>query len=386
MSPRAALPSSITVRKSPQGLHYRLPRRRTPTVRLQVLLMVIVGAPLLMIGLILTWTSAGQVPFLVGILLTVIAPSILGWAIASYACHSAVELSRDRLILTEWLGPFPLRRMRPIDHLRRLALYRVQKGEWSKPPHNGVLEVVCEGSQSLWFAIGYPCELLSSVAADLAERCALPPPEEARDLPCETRIEPLFISPVRDEDTFDRLEQPTGSKIEMSQQAGGLTVFRVPPGPLPDAVPILLFLTLVLAVFALWLGEEILPAPIAFFPPVVVLAAAVCGLMHFLRRWTVIAVSREHLSVLRAGGPVPPRERHWQRSAIRELRMDLSPARRRNEEVCTVHVYFHSGTKAGMCWGRDKEELAWLATLLREALEVPPVAHETAALPSRTHL
>src|SRR5207253_10178122 len=145
MSPRAALPCAIRLRQSRHALHYRLPRRRTPTVRLQALLMVVVGAPLLVTGLTLTWTSAGEVPFLLGVLLTVIALSILCWGVASYACHSAVELSRDRLILTEWFGPFPLRRIRPIDHLRRLTPCRVQKGEWSKPPHNGVLEVVSEG-------------------------------------------------------------------------------------------------------------------------------------------------------------------------------------------------------------------------------------------------
>src|SRR5207302_8302574 len=175
----------------------------------------------------------------------------------------------------------------------------------------------------------------------LAKRCALPAPAEPRDLPCQTRIEPLFISPVRDEDTFDRLDQPAGSKIEVRQQAGGLTVFRVPPVPLPDAIPILLLLTLFLTVFAFWLGEKIFPGALAFLPPLAMLTAAVCGVLHFLRRSTVIAVSAEHLSVLRTGGPFPPRQRHWQRSAIRELRMDLSPARRRSEEVCTLHVFFH---------------------------------------------
>jgi hypothetical protein len=35
-----------------------------------------------------------------------------------------------------------------------------------------------------------------------------------------------------------------------------------------------------------------------------------------------------------------------------------------------------------MCWGRETEELAWLATMLRQALHVPPVAHETAACES----
>src|SRR5437016_2102580 len=217
MSPRAALSCSITFRQSARGLHYRLPRRRTPTVRLQVFLMVVVGAPLLVIGLTLICIGAGQVPFLLGVLLTAVGLPILAWAVASYACHSAVELSRDRLILTEWFGPFPLRRMRPIDHLRRLTPYRVQKGEWSKPPHNGVLEVVCEGSQSLWFAIGYPCDLLSGLAAELAERYALPGPDEPRDLPAGVKIEPLFMSRVRDEDTFDRPDRPAGSKIVVEQ-------------------------------------------------------------------------------------------------------------------------------------------------------------------------
>jgi hypothetical protein len=241
-----------------------------------------------------------------------------------------------------------------------------------------VLEVGCEGSQSLWFAIGYPCDLLSSLAAELAERYALPALEEPRDLPAGVKIEPLFMSRVRDEDTFDRPDRPAGSTIVV-EQANGLMVFRVPPGPLPDAVPVLGLLTLFLAVFALFIGQKILPPPLPPLLPLAVLAATGCGLLHVLRRWTVLAVSCESLSVLRTGGPLPPRERHWPRAAIREIRMDLSPARRRTEEVCTLNVYFHGGKKAGMCWGREKEELAWLATLLRQALHVPPVAHETAA-------
>src|SRR5437879_13473763 len=111
------------------------------------------------------------------------------------------------------------------------------------------------------------------------------------------------------------------------------------------------------------------------------LASAVCGLLYSLRRSTVIAASGEHLSVLHAGGPFPPRQRHWQRSAIRELRMDLSPAGRRGEEVCNIHLFFHGGTKAGMCWEREREKLAWLATRLRQAAHVPPVPYEAAFLP-----
>jgi hypothetical protein len=154
-------------------------------------------------------------------------------------------------------------------------------------------------------------------------------------------------------------------------------VFRVPPGPLSDATPILLVLTLLLTVFALFIGGVILPPPLTLLPPVLVLAVAAYGAMHFLRRWTIIALSGENLSVLRTGGPSRPREQHWPRTAIREIRMDLSPVRRRSEEVCVLRVFFHDGTKAGMCWGRDKEELAWLATMLRQALHVPPVAHTT---------
>ncbi|HEV3116598.1 MAG TPA: hypothetical protein VGY58_06070 [Gemmataceae bacterium] len=336
--------------------------------------MGVVGAPLFVAGIYLMSMPGGQFSSILGFLLTVVAAVILLCAVAGYVCHSAIELTEDGVIFTEWFGLLPLRRFRPIAHISRLAPYRVHKGEWSKPPDNGVLEVICKGSQSLWFAIGYPCDLLSGLAADLAVRCGLPAPAEVRDLPLETKIEPLFISRVRDEDTFDRLDQPAGSKIEVCQGAGGVTVFRVPPGPWPDAIPILIFLTMFLAVFALFLGEVIFPAPLAVLPPFAVLAVAGCGLVHFLRRWTVIAVSGEGLSFLRVGGPVPSRQRHWPRAAIRAIRMDLSPARRRTEEVCTIHVFFHDGSKAGMCWGRDKEELAWLATLLRQTLHVPPVS------------
>ena len=346
-----------------------------------MLLLVLAGAPLLAGGSYLIWAGVGQLLDTLGFLLTVIAASLLGWAAAAWTCRSTVELAPDRLILTEWIGPFPMRRIRPRDHLRRLAVYRVAQGEWSRPPHNGVLEVVCEGAQSLWFASGYPCDLLSGLAAELAERYALPGPDEPSDLPAGVKIEPLFMSRVRDEDTFDRPDRPAGSKIVV-EQANGLMVLRVPPGPLPDAIPVLGLLTLFLAVCALFIGQEILPSPLPPLLPLAVLAAAGCGLLHVLRRWTVLAVSGESLSVLRTGGPLPPREGHWPRAAIREIRMDLSPARRRTEEVCTLNVYFHDGRKAGMCWGREKEELAWLATMLRQALHVPPVAHETAACAS----
>src|SRR5205807_2023640 len=98
MSPRAALSCSITLRQSAHGLHYRLPRRRTPTVRLQVFLMVVVGAPLLVIGLTLTWTGAGQVPFLLGVLLTVIGLPILAscWAAWPSTWRSAAPCRRRK--------------------------------------------------------------------------------------------------------------------------------------------------------------------------------------------------------------------------------------------------------------------------------------------------
>src|SRR2546425_11036744 len=110
-----------------------------------------------------------------------------------------------------------MRRIRPRDHLRRLAVYRVAQGEWSRPPHNGVLEVVCEGSQSLWFAVGYPCDLLSGLAADLADHCGLPAPEEPRDLPVGVKVESLFLDRVRDQDTFDQPNQPADSKVLVEQ-------------------------------------------------------------------------------------------------------------------------------------------------------------------------
>src|SRR5207244_7320191 len=106
-----------------------------------------------------------------------------------------------------------------------------------------------------------------------------------------------------------------------------------------------------------------------------VIAAVGACLFHVCRRWTVLMVGDEGLSVVKTGGLLGPRERHWPRTVIAAIRRSLSPARRRAEELCTLYVYFQNAKKVGFCWGHDLDELAWLATVLREALRVPPVAH-----------
>jgi hypothetical protein len=376
MSSCTPLPACIIVRPSAGGQRYRLPRRRTPTVRLQVLLMALVGAPMLVASIYLMLANLGPIPDALGFLLSVCSVTILAWALASITCRSSVQLASGRLTLTEWFGPIPLRRVRPLEHVRRLVICRVQEGEWAKPPHNGVLEVVCQGSQSLWFAVGYPCDLLSSLAADLADHCGLPAPGEPRDLPAAVKVEGLFLDRVRDQDTFDQPTQPADSKVLVEQQSHGLTVLRIPPSGIHHLIVEFLILTLVFGLLALYIGEKILPGPLSPVMPLAVLAALGACVAHVCRRWTVLAVSGDSLSVLRTGGLLPPRERHWQRAAIREIRMGLSPARRRAQELCALYVYFHDGKKVGTCCGRDDNELAWLATILRQALHVPPVAHE----------
>jgi hypothetical protein len=307
-----------------------------------------------------------------GIWLTAGGAALFVVALGFLTTRSSVELGPCRITLIEWVGPIPFRRVRPLRHLRRFAIHRLQEGRWTDPQHDGVLEVACEGSQTLWFAAGYSCELLESLARELAQRCGVPlvgSPDE--DAP-RVKIEPLFISAVRDEDTFDRVEQPPGSRITVERLPDGLSVLRIPPVEVPplQVLPWVIFL----AVVGWFIARLLLPWPVALLVLGVILGAVVAYVFHVCKRWTIVAASREVLSILTTGGLLKPREEHWPSTEITAVRIGPTSARRDGPSACELQIHFIGGKKVSLFSGRDKDELAWLATVLRQELHVPPVA------------
>jgi hypothetical protein len=369
------LPDVIAVAQSAGGLRYRLPRRMTRRLVSQAIKMALLGAGLLAAGISLCVWAGSPLGFglsVSGFLMLAGSPFVL-------TTRAAVEVSSARVILTEWFGPFPAQRIRPRGHLRQLVVHRLREGDGADPPPNGVIEVVCAGSQMLWFAAGYPTEWLTALAGRLGQHCQVPWAEDPEHDSAPVTVVPSFLNPIRDEDTFDQPVQPVNSGVVVEEKEDGLTVLRVPPdgraGPLA-AVPCVLAPLFIFA--GVVLGGDVLPWPLPLVVPLV-LVAPVFALFfwHGWSRWTVLAASEEGLGVLRTGGPFRPWERFWPRAQIAAVRTGPGSGGARGQNVYQVGVHFTDGKEFGLCCGRAQDELRWLATVLRQTLHVPPVARET---------
>jgi hypothetical protein len=219
--------------------------------------------------------------------------------------------------------------------------------------------------------------MLADLARHVADRCSVPVEESTGETAPRVKATSMFISTVRDEDTFDRPDQPANSRITVDRRPEGLTLVRVPPGVgalrwLGVTMPLVLVVLLV----GLGNGGALWPHSISLVASVLLLAASIVYIIHASKRWTIVAVSNEGLSVLTTGGLLRPRERHWARADIEAVRIGPVGSGRQDNGRLELIVFLISGKKQILFAGRDKDELAWLATVLRRQLHVPPVARE----------
>lgn len=378
MSTSSAWPDAITVTESPAGLAYRLPRRR-PHRRLlrPVATHAAIGLALGAAGVAVWVFGSAQV---VGLGVALIVQGLVFPAVgaALLVTRSSVALTTEGITFTEWVGPVPLARSRPLGHLRRFVTHRALEGDDVWPPPNGTLQVVCEGSQNLYFAVGYPYEWLRALAADLAARCGVPHEEAPLDGSPAVKVRPFFLEPVRDGDTFDRPDPPAGTRIAVERRPGGAAVLRVPPGRLLGGTAgLVLFIIVALGPVYVFLGAYVLtwPGP-AYLALGLIGAALPAAAWHFHNRHTTLTVTPDALAVLETGGLLPPRERCWSRGELSAIRIGPGSSSGRGRPTWELYFYLSDGKSVGLFCGRDREELAWLATALRRELRLPAVARE----------
>jgi hypothetical protein len=189
------------------------------------------------------------------------------------------------------------------------------------------------------------------------------------------------MTPIRDIDTFDQPAQRPDSRVVVERKEGGLTALRVPPDPFfASPAAIILSIALGLTLFGTVFARQSLPGPLRLLVSPLVLAGVGIPLAwHICKRWTVLAVSAEGLGVLRTGGPFKPWEEYWASSQITAIRTGPGSVGRRGKDICELYVYLADGKKIGLGCGRAHDELRWLATVLRQTLQVPAVARETMA-------
>ena len=71
------------------------------------------------------------------------------------------------------------------------------------------------------------------------------------------------------------------------------------------------------------------------------------------------------------------KQREWRLREIAAIRADASGMAVNNVPIIELQIHPRVGKKAGFFAGRDEQELRWLATELRHALNVPARVSET---------
>jgi len=70
-------------------------------------------------------------------------------------------------------------------------------------------------------------------------------------------------------------------------------------------------------------------------------------------------------------GPIRTTQKIWSRPELAAIRVDRSNVEINHRVLPELQIHPRSGKKQGMLAGHEEKELLWLATRLRQALQVP---------------
>ena len=326
------------------------------------------------------WSLATLLPIL----------AVARFAILVAWAHCEIVATADEIRIQERVGW--LRRAKTIrwDNISKLRLIDTaadgaNPGRWSRAMAElDSLEAKTVDGQRAIIAPGYPLAWLSPVAEDLvrlrahAKRSA--PADEHATVPIETIVAKSMQDLVGDERKsvapVDVYERPAKSVIQLQNYAEGPT-FVVPPSGLGkgDAGMFafgVIWCTLVALITAVFLivgprGKE-LWGILAFSS---LFWAAGLGLLltgwNMGRRQAAVALVRDRLMVMQTG-LFRTKNREWPRSDIRTIEVGPSGYEVNDKPVLELQIQGTDKKLFGMLAGRDPQELAWMATLLRHAI------------------
>jgi hypothetical protein len=325
-------------------------------------------------------------PMAIAVVLLAACPLLVG-GLALYAGHAEVELGDGELRAIERIGPFRWSRRRPFIHVSRLVVGHVPSGAGdddksplaglaNEPGLAGILAEVRVG-KPMTLAPGYRRAWLLALAQDLARRgkeCAydplfdLPPPKTD-----------VVESAVEISGFLERSERPAGSDVVVQHRPDGVTLI-VPPGGVGRRTGgcLCLFIGLLFlggALICLLAPEGIANADTNALGGFWI--CLICGLPPLLcaidigRRSVALEVAGETLAVTSAG-PFGTRKRLWQRAELADIRTGPSSYEMNDRPFTELQIHLKKGAKFGFAVGRDRDELAFLATALRRSLLMDP--------------
>jgi hypothetical protein len=319
------------------------------------------------------------------------------------AGHTEVAVRAARLHLIERCGLLRWTRRRPLVELRGFRVEHEdaslpdgtramgQPGEWA------TLKADLANGKSVTVCQFYPREWLLPLAEDLARRClqvvARGATAVAEPLPVtEDVIDSALIQ--------DRPRQPANSTAILEPQPDGLTITIPPAGLLRGS-------HWVFVVWCLGWNSFLVPAPLfliaafrgemkgtdeslsvlfvcLFFSPFLLIGiGSLLALLHRGWRRTSIAVAGGSLQVVESG-LFGTRRHRWAATDLLDVRA-ISELREDGEGTSwavALEVQPKEGATYRLLPYRDKAELEWIATVVRQALRLRPAATQPAPVPA----
>ena len=302
----------------------------------------------------------------------------LGIGLAILLGRSRVEWRDGQLVATEFVGPFRWTRRLPRKPIRRLEVSQATSGSGTQPakpmPRFSGLAVEFEDGTKKIVLLGYPREWVLACAEELKSYVS--------GTATGVTVAPVEIIETVAGQAEDRnvLQQPATSRVLVERSPGYLRC-TIPPAGLWRGSKGLFFMGIFwcgfMVVFSAlmlkdglkhsgWGAVGMLAFILLFWAiGIAILTAAV----NMGKRTATFTVTGKHLSITNRS-LFGLKQWELSQAEIAALRADASGMEVNDKPVLELQIHPATGKKIGLLAGRDEEEIRWLATELRRALQV----------------
>jgi hypothetical protein len=287
--------------------------------------------------------------------------------------RSMVELVNGKLVATERLGPFRWIDSRPMDQVQRFVVLRTPRKRRWRRSHAQLATIVAQGGsiKPMHLVSGYPAVWLHPFADELARRWEVAGAGESAASRRPT-VEVAEAIDAPDLDLGDTTERPSESRVHVQFQANWVTLHVPPLGRRSRA------LLLMIAIFFFWsiflggwlLGVALYGEGVVFWFLVPILSLfelLIICLLYNAIEWaktrTIFQVVGDKLLITEEG-PFRRTQQEWNRNEIALVGVG------RNGSFLQLRIHPRHAREFALLTGRDRDELRWIATTLRGALNL----------------
>jgi hypothetical protein len=279
---------------------------------------------------------------------------------------------RDRrLFVAQMLGPLAWPRSLPKQPIHRFVVAGGGEPGSPLPQVSGMLVVHYENGQTANLALGYPRPWLEALAQDLSGRIGF---TSAATAP-KVEISQGGAAGL----TEDALEKPPGSRITLERREASILLDVPPAGLWKGSGGMMFFACFWLGILSVITVGGLLSA---HFQWEMGLFLSLFWLVGFLFGGAAIRMGRQRvtftagpsgLTVVRSS-PFGTKRIELRREDLAEVAVHFSGMEVNNRPVPELQIIPQAGRKIGFLVGRNPEELRWVATELRKALnlQAPP--------------